>query len=63
MTRPRWILVLDTDGLLVPARTDALPLNVRGFRTQEHPSNVATKLNADLSSERVEHEFGEGARP
>lgn len=63
MSRTGWILVLDSDGLLVPARADALPGDARRFRTQQHAADLATKLNADLAAERTEQEFGQGERP
>ncbi len=63
MKPPRWIIALDTDGSLVPAREDAMPLNARRFRTREHAERVCEKLNIDLGTARTERDFGDGARP
>lgn len=43
--KARFILVVDTRGLLIPARAERL----------------AEKLNADLSAEAVADDFGPGA--
>lgn len=64
MTRAvRWVLIIDDHGLLIPARAYELPGDAKTFRTRTHAEDVAEKLNADLSAESVEHDFGEGARP